>query len=390
MSFTLITSGYANLITSLLFTLAGSGTSGSLTQTSQIAGGSSPSWIALSPTNSSVFYTNQEATVGQILSFTIAADGSLAQHNAASTGGAGPAHFAVLQAGNEIVAANYDSASLADIMLGTDPTVFQTSMRKMRKRASSQTSHKKNVVAYQGPITTFSGSGPNADSQTAPHPHQVYEYITGQELLVPDLGSDRTWRLTRSPTGSGWVISGAIVHPAGSGPRHCVVDNSSNVYTVHELSNTLTQHTLPPIASGQESQLVATLPVIPSGASNTTLAAGEVLLSKLNCLYPTQYIYVSNRLDTNPEGDSVAIFSLNPLTLVTQVRTGVQNIRGMALGGANGEYLVLGGQTSGGVVVYKRDNGGASLTELARYADLEQVTTMVLIPTDPTPAVCLN
>ncbi|KAG8863802.1 hypothetical protein FRB96_007639 [Tulasnella sp. 330] len=366
MSFTLIVGGYANLITTLLFTLSGSGT-GSLSQTSQIAGGNSPSWLALSPVNSSILYANQETTVGEVVSFTIDASGKLTQYDSAPTGGADPANFAVLQAGNEIVAANYDGASASDILTGSDPTVLPTT---------------------QGPITTFTGSGPNLDRQTSPHPHQVYEYLPGQELLVPDLGSDRTWRLTRSTTGSGWVVSGSIVHPAGSGPRHCVVDSNDNVYTVHELANTLTQHTLPPLASGLVPELIATLPTIPAGASNTTLAVAEVLLSKQNCLYPTQYLYVSNRDDPNPAGDTVAIFSMNPLTLVAQVRTGLQAIRGIALGGANGEYLVAGGQTSGGVVVYLRSNGGTTLTELARYPNLQNVTTMVLIPSNPTATSC--
>ncbi|KAG8868701.1 hypothetical protein FRB97_002068 [Tulasnella sp. 331] len=88
MSFTLIVGGYANLITTLLFTLSGSGT-GSLSQTSQIAGGNSPSWLALSPVNSSILYANQETTVGEVVSFTIDASGKLTQYDSAPTGGAG-------------------------------------------------------------------------------------------------------------------------------------------------------------------------------------------------------------------------------------------------------------------------------------------------------------
>lgn len=157
---------------------------------------------------------------------------------------------------------------------------------------------------------------------------------------------------------------------------------------MHELSNTLTQHTIPVLNSGTSSQLVATLSVIPPGASSSTFAAAELLLSPKNCMYPTQYLYATNRGDTDANGDTVAIFSLNPLRLVGHVRTGLKQIRGAAIGGPNGEYLVVGGQSSGGVVLYQRTSGGASLTELARYSNVNQPTSFVILPTGEEASLC--
>ena len=44
----------------------------------------------------------------------------------------------------------------------------------------------------------------------------------GDEVLVPDLGADKIWRLIQSSesTPADWVIQGQIEQPEGSGPRH--------------------------------------------------------------------------------------------------------------------------------------------------------------------------
>jgi 6-phosphogluconolactonase (cycloisomerase 2 family) len=112
------------------------------------------------------------------------------------------------------------------------------------------------------------------------------------------------------------------------------------------------------------------LPVIPPGASNSSLGAGELLLSPTNTQYTSQYLYATNRNDPNPAGDAIAIFAVTPqLRLVKHVRTGLKHIRAAAIAGVDGEYLVAGGMNGGGIVVYKRTNGGEDLTELARYTD---------------------
>ena len=148
---------------------------------------------------------------------------------------------------------------------------------------------------------------------------------------------------------------------------------------MHELSNTLTQHTLPALNSGVQPQLVATLPVIPSGASNTTLGAGELLLSPANSQFPTQYLYASNRNDPDSNGDTIAIFAMNPLRLVTQVRTGLQGLRGIQIGGNQGQYLIAGGQNGGGIAVFERTSGGTSLTLRARVQGVQSPTSFVFL-----------
>lgn len=106
---------------------------------------------------------------------------------------------------------------------------------------------------------------------------------------------------------------------------------------------------------------------------NGTYAGGELLLPKTSANFTTPLLYASNRNTiSNPpaEGDSVAIFSLNPLKLVKQVFTGVNQIRGMATFGDNDEFLIVGGLVgAGGVVIYERTEGGKNLKEVARLSD---------------------
>ena len=80
----------------------------------------------------------------------------------------------------------------------------------------------------QTPLQFF-GTGPDPARQEKSHPHHVYLHKAvnppGQhEILVPDLGADKTWRLARSSSGL-WERRGEIVYSEnpGGGPRHVAV-----------------------------------------------------------------------------------------------------------------------------------------------------------------------
>lgn len=77
----------------------------------------------------------------------------------------------------------------------------------------------RNPISSGAQTLDFTGSGPNQQRQESPHPHQVLFHPEGNELLVPDLGADRTQRLRRDTNGS-WKIEGAVHYVPASGPRH--------------------------------------------------------------------------------------------------------------------------------------------------------------------------
>lgn len=106
------------------------------------------------------------------------------------------------------------------------------------------------------------------------------------------------------------------------------------------------------------------------------MKAAEILIPKPNRSFPTAYIYTSNREDPHLEGDTIAIFSLekgeeHPV-LVTEVRTGLRHVRGMAFGGGDDMWLIVGGVGGedknvgdGGIKIYERVEGGKGLRQIA-------------------------
>lgn len=58
--------------------------------------------------------------------------------------------------------------------------------------------------------------------------------------------------------------------------------------------------------------------------------------------------------------------------------TGVQQVRGLWIGGPDDEFVVAGGVVgTGGVVVFQRTEGGANLVEVARNTDIPTRTSFV-------------
>ena len=73
----------------------------------------------------------------------------------------------------------------------------------------------------------LNGSGPNTARQESSHPHQVVAVPGRNEILVPDLGADRTWRLAYDGQQGVLSLQGSVTYPPGSGPRHAVFHSPS-------------------------------------------------------------------------------------------------------------------------------------------------------------------
>ncbi|KAF8627748.1 hypothetical protein AX17_006115 [Amanita inopinata Kibby_2008] len=113
------------------------------------------------------------------------------------------------------------------------------------------------------------------------------------------------------------------------------------------------------------------------------MLAAEILLPKPNgTTTTTPYVYVSNRNDPSPEGDAISIFATSKemtLELVAEVRTGLKHVRGMALGGPDDRWLIVGGVNGGGVKVFERVDGGTGLRLVAENEGVEAPTGFLWI-----------
>lgn len=107
------------------------------------------------------------------------------------------------------------------------------------------------------------------------------------------------------------------------------------------------------------------------------MLAAELLLPPPSSEYPIPYLYVSNRNDPSPEGDTIAVFAVSggKLELVNEVRSGLNHLRGMVFD-ASGRWLVAGGANGGGVKVFERVERGRALREVAQV-DVEAPTAFL-------------
>jgi 6-phosphogluconolactonase (cycloisomerase 2 family) len=91
--------------------------------------------------------------------------------------------------------------------------------------------------------------------------------------------------------------------------------------------------------------------------------------------FPVSYIYASNRNIgvQDARGDTIAVFChdrvAGALRRVADVYTGLDQVRGMQIGGVGDGYLIAAGNAGGGVVVYRRLPEGG-LQEVARNVEV--------------------
>lgn len=95
------------------------------------------------------------------------------------------------------------------------------------------------------------------------------------------------------------------------------------------------------------------------------MEAAEISIRPPNPSFPTPYVYISNRNDPSPAGDSIGIFDVDSLDAVAEVRTGLKHVRGMTFGGVDDKWLVVGGTNGGGVKILERTEGGRGMRVVA-------------------------
>ncbi|KAJ3499132.1 hypothetical protein NLJ89_g10133 [Agrocybe chaxingu] len=264
------------------------------------------------------------------------------------------------------------------------------------------------------------------------NPHMSLEF--NGEVFVPDLGADKIWRLVNDGEPGKFRIQGQIDVAPGNGPRHIAIRDGI-LFTINELTSTLTAQQIPQAPNGTALPLLANVSIVPDDVQvqslNASFFAAEILISEPSELFPDPLIYVSNRNlgpDFDPRGDSIAIFEFKnssvavtqsssssrrrrfharhwfsrdhaevveeeldaipmnqiagTLTLQAQVFTGLRQIRSMAFGRvADGgdEFLIAGANLDGGVAVFRRVDGGRNLTEVTRNTELPNRTSFVFL-----------
>ncbi|OCH89438.1 putative isomerase YbhE, partial [Obba rivulosa] len=336
MVYHILVGSYSNEI----YTLAFHPDACSLMLLSSLTVGHHPSWIERHPSNPSVILAGIEQADGQVVAVEYDKQWRGKVVCRTTSGGADPC--TILPMKDELLIGNYSTGNVTAIpLVSKTPYIQETT-----------------TVVQQ-----FKGQGPDTTRQTASHPHQVAWIPSLGELLVPDLGADQVHRLAKN--GGKWVVTDNIPLKAGGGPRHVAFYNGV-LYTLMELTSEVAAHYLPPLPTAPA--FITSVSTLSVPLPLPDMLAAEILIPTPNSQFPTPYLYVSNRNDPSPDGDTIAIFDIShpeKLTLVAEVRTGLRHLRGMVFGGPDDRWLVAGGAHGPGVKIFERTNGGRMLKEIA-------------------------
>jgi 6-phosphogluconolactonase len=168
------------------------------------------------------------------------------------------------------------------------------------------------------------------------------------------------------------------------------------LYTLCELSSTLVTHTLPPLPEKQGVSKGGTPSVAGVGQpgapvcisrhsilppadkdNQSKMLASEILLLPSPTPGGKHLLICTNRDSPNPEGDAVALFSVDDEGKVERTEQGWimgvgKHLRGMSAD-KEGKYVAVAGRDGGGLTIFERDlEKGLTLKEVAKL-EVEQV-----------------
>lgn len=225
-----------------------------------------PSFLASHPSESFVVAVN-EREEGSAVTYDVDPEtGRFTQLDRTETDGSGPCHIAIDPRGEYAVISHYDSGSVALLSVGDSGDL-------------------------SGPVDlrTHTGSGPNPDRQTSPHPHSAW-FITESVIYVPDLGTDQlfVYELDRNAERLDPVETAHADVRAGAGPRHFAIHPSEPVgYLLNELNVTLT---VIDISDPRNPTIGKTVSTLPDRADPVEAIAADVHV------HPNgEYVLASNR-----------------------------------------------------------------------------------------------
>ncbi|OWT36238.1 hypothetical protein C362_05933 [Cryptococcus neoformans Bt1] len=324
-----------------------------LTRGASTVASEQPSWLARHPDSNlkDLVYVNGWVE-GKLFVYRLLDDqGHLELLSEVSSGGKGPTHFDILPNGSGMFIAHYVSGTVTFHPL--DEQGLFTSQAPLSEH-----------------IFTPSHSPLKHHRQDHAHVHQIV--LHKDEILVPDLGSNKVWRLK-------WVgESFDVVNEIdgledGDGPRHCVVHpHGTHIYVVNELSSQLTIHTLP---KDGPSQLINRFSMLPEGdkAESRPTGASEIIL-----LPPTRpggplLLITSNRDSPVFDTDTLSLFSVSSTDGADVRRTekgwmeGIgRHLRGVGADESKKWVAVL-GRDGGGLKIFERDGrDGLHLNEVTK------------------------
>ena len=314
-------------------------TSGECTPIGLVAEVKNPSFLAVHPSKKFLYAVSEISDLdgkptGGVSAYGIdLARGKLTPLNQQSSKGAGPCHLVVDRSGTTVLVANYGGGSVASLPIGSDGKL--------------------------GPAASFiqhEGKSVNPQRQEKPHAHSINVDLKNRFAMAADLGLDKVLVYRLDPSTSTLTPNDppSASVPPGSGPRHFSFHpDGKHAYAINEMLCTVTAFDYD--ASAGKLTPKQTLATLPDGVSvKPEYSTAEVQV------HPTgKFVYGSNR-----GHDSITVFKVNDdgtLTWLDNTPSGVKTPRGFGID-PSGKFLLVGGQDSAGVAVFRIDPSSGRLS----------------------------
>lgn len=321
---------------------------------------SSPSFLALHPTQPFLYAVDESAspqkTPGKGISAISIdpASGKLTLLNQQSNGGEGGCYITVDNSGKVVLVANYSSGSVTSVKLESDGR-----------------------LGAVGSLVQHTGSSVNPQRQKEPHAHEAKVSADNRYVFVPDLGLDKVMvyaldaanaTLKPAPTPSASV-------PGGSGPRHIAFHpNNKYAYVINELLCTVSAFQYD-AAKGELTKEFQNLTTLPEGVERArNFSTAEIMV------HPNgKFVYGSTR-----GHNSITVWSVDANT---GALTQVQNQSTLGNGpryftfDPTGNWLLVANQNAGGsVAVFRIDTATGKLTQQGQPLAVPTPVCAVFVP----------
>lgn len=289
-----------------------------------------PTFMAAHP-DEPLIYAVHETASGQVSSYRFEDDGGLAKFDQQRTGAARPCYCSVHPSGQYFFVAQYTGGAVSMLPIERDGTIGDPL----------------EVIEHKG-------SGPNADRQSAPHPHSAVCDPGGTYLYVPDLGTDEVVCYEIDIDSGSLARSDAVRTDPGAGPRHLAFHPTRSLaYLVTELDSTIVAYEYDSSTGAlDEIGITSTLPASYDDANQTSEIA----------VHPSgEWVYAANR-----GHDSVAVSTVRQdgsLELVETISTGGEWPRYFVID-PSGHLLFVQNRESDDVVPFRIDPDDGTLREV--------------------------
>jgi 6-phosphogluconolactonase len=305
-----------------------------------------PSYFTLSQNGQFLFSCTETRTPGNgsISSYQFdAVSKTLSFINTQKTGGENPVYAALDKQENHVLAANYNDGSISVFPILEDGSIAS----------------KTQFIAYED-------SSIDKGRQTRSHIHSAVFSLDGKFVFLPDLGADKIRAYEFDATNEQplqLTLPPFIQSIPGSGPRHFIFHpNEKFGYCIEELSGTISSYTYD---NGK-------LNTIQRIATHRKKYKQDFSSADIHISPDGKFLYASNRGNEN----NIAIFSIHEngtLKSVGYQTTFGKTPRNFSID-ASGKFLIVANQSTGTVIVFKRNQKTGLLTKTGNEINIENPT----------------